>query len=246
VILARRLFAGAALVVAVAPALLLAAGPVFDAVERSPRVPRGMDVTRALVPAMRGPPVLLVPGWSDGGDELAPLRGRLLAAGWPPDDVEIIEFEDPEGSNVQHAGELGTAVERTLRRTGQPQVDIVAHSMGGLATRCYLLDGGASSVRRVVFLATPHQGTMSANLAWGEGAREMEPGSAFLLDLIRGRPVPEGVRAITIRTPLDLHVVPNESATLPGIPDVEICCPTHAGLLDDEQTFRAIERFLAG
>jgi triacylglycerol lipase len=116
--------------------------------------------------------------------------------------------------------------------------------MGGLAVRRYLLDGGASSVRKVVFLATPHRGTVSAEVAWGEGAREMEPGSRFLLDLIRARPIPPGVRAITIRTPLDLHIIPSESATLPGIPDVEVCCPTHAGLLDDDETFQAIRTFL--
>jgi hypothetical protein len=52
------------------------------------------------------------------------------------------------------------------------------------------------------------------------------------------------VRAITIRTPLDLHVVPPESARLPGIPDLKVCCPTHAGLLEDEGTFELIARFL--
>jgi triacylglycerol lipase len=189
-------------------------------------------------------PVVLVPGWSDGLEELAPLHNRFLTAGWPSHAVHTMEFEDPEGSNVLHAEELATAVRSLLDRTGASTVDIVAHSMGGLAVRQYLQDGGAPSVRKVVFLATPHRGTVSANVAWGDGAREMEPGSQFLLDLIRARPVPPGVSAITVRTPLDLHIIPSESATLPGIPDVEVCCPTHAGLLDDDDTFRAIEAFL--
>jgi triacylglycerol lipase len=196
-----------------------------------------------VAPASRVP-VLLVPGWGDGKPQLDPLQGRFVTAGWDPHTVDIVAFEDPEGSNVVHARELAPAVDRLIERTGAAQIDIVAHSMGGLAVRRYLLDGGAASVRKVVFLATPHRGTVSANVAWGDGAREMEPGSRFLLDLIRATPVPPEVRAITIRTPLDLHIIPSESATLPGVPDVEVCCPTHIGLLDDDETFRAIQRFL--
>ncbi|HZD05792.1 MAG TPA: alpha/beta fold hydrolase, partial [Longimicrobiales bacterium] len=189
-------------------------------------------------------PVLLVPGWGDGREQLLPLRRRFLEAGWKKGDVDVVQFRDPVGSNVAHAEELATTVDRFLERTGAGQVDVVAHSMGGLAVRRYLLDGGNVRVRRVAFLATPHRGTLSARLAWGEGAREMERGSRFLLDLIRARAVPRGVEAITVRTPLDLHVVPNESATLPGIPNLEVCCPTHAGLLDDDATFELVERFL--
>lgn len=197
----------------------------------------------ALIPTDRRP-VLLVPGWSDGVEELDPLRKRLFGAGWSPDSVVAVAFDDPVGSNTDHAAELAVWVEGLVRATGAEKVDVVAHSMGGLALRRYLLDGGADRVRRAVFLATPHRGTVSAHLAWGDGARQMEPGSRFLLDLLRGRALPPGVRAITVRTPLDLHVIPNESATLPGVPNLEACCPTHAGLLDDEGTFKMIRRFL--
>lgn len=196
-----------------------------------------------LLPTERRP-VLLVPGWSDGKEELRALVERLRDSGWGRDSVMALEFADPVGSNVAHAGEIARAVTRLQERTGSGEVDVVAHSMGGLALRRYLLDGGAEEVRRAVFLATPHRGTVSAHLAWGEGAREMEPGSRFLLDLLRGRALPRGVRAITVRTPLDLHVIPNESATLPGLPNLEVCCPTHAGLLEDDRTFELIRRFL--
>jgi hypothetical protein len=73
----------------------------------------------------------------------------------------------------------------------------------------------------------------------------MQPGSTFLMGLMRMPLIPAGVRAVTIRTPLDLHVVPGDNATLPGFPDLQVCCPTHAGLLDDAETFELIERFLA-
>jgi triacylglycerol esterase/lipase EstA (alpha/beta hydrolase family) len=189
-------------------------------------------------------PVLVIPGWSDDETRLAALGARLAAAGWEPGSVLTLSFEDPVGSNRDHAREIALAALALKSRTGAERVDVVAHSMGGLATRYFLQNGGDEHVRRVVFLATPHMGTVSAYFAWGEGAREMEPRSTFLLGLIRAQPVPSGVRAITIRTPLDLHVLPPESATLPGVPNLEVCCPTHAGLLDDDETFELIARFL--
>jgi triacylglycerol lipase len=209
-------------------------------------VPAGSGRTDA--PAYHQPegrtPVLILPGWSDDESNLAALGARLTNAGWDAGHVHTLSFEDPVGSNRDHAREIAQAVMGLKARTGAERIDIVAHSMGGLATRYFLLNGGDAHVRRVVFLATPHQGTLTAHLGWGDGAREMEPRSSFLLGLLRARPLPSGVRAITIRTPLDLHVVPPESATLPGVPDLKVCCPTHAGLLDDEQTFEMIHRFL--
>ena len=191
-------------------------------------------------------PVLLVPGWSDEAEDLDPLRKRFLAAGWSEAMVRAVDFQDPEGSNLEHAREVAAAAAEMLARTGRAELDVVAHSMGGLAVRQYLLEGGADQVRRVVFLATPHRGTFAAYLAWGEGSEEMEPGSAFLGELNRSQVVPEGVVTLTIRTPMDLRIIPNESATLPvpGIANLEVCCPSHEGLLDHDETFFRIRNFL--
>jgi hypothetical protein len=56
--------------------------------------------------------------------------------------------------------------------------------------------------------------------------------------------LPPGIEAITIRTRLDTHVVPGESATLPGVPDHTVCCPTHQGLLRDDEVFAIVADFL--
>ncbi len=79
---------------------------------------------------------------------------------------------------------------------GQPvdQVDVVAHSMGGLVLRCYLSgkQNGAGmfqppaavGVRKAVFLATPHFGTSIASvLPVTNQLKEMTSGSAFLFGL---------------------------------------------------------------
>ena len=189
-------------------------------------------------------PVLLVPGWFDTARELAALRIRLSAAGWSH--VETLSFADPTGSNRQHAAEIDSVVSELMERTGAPEVDIVAHSMGGLATRWYLKTRPEAPVRKVVFLASPHRGTLSAVLAWGDGSDEMLPTSDFLESLNAGPALPEGVSALTIRTPVDTHIFPATSATLPGVPDRSVCCPTHAGMLHDEQVFDLVSEFLEG
>lgn len=189
-------------------------------------------------------PVLLVPGWLDTERDLAALRIRLLGAGWPSDRVEAITFEEPTGSNRDHAAELSEAIDRLRARTGSDEVDVVAHSMGGLATRWYILTHPMHPIRRVVFIGSPHRGTLSAHLAWGGGREEMMPDSPFLDSLNTAQPAPAGVEAMTIRTVIDTHIVPGETATLPGVPDHELCCPTHAGLLRDEDVFGLVLSFL--
>jgi triacylglycerol lipase len=189
-------------------------------------------------------PVLLVPGWLDTARDLAALRIRFLAAGWSH--VETLTFRDPTGSNREHALEIGAAVERIVAETGSAEIDIVAHSMGGLATRWYLLTGDDPPVRRAAFLGSPHQGTLAAHFAWGDGGDEMTPGSEFLQELNAAPPVPDGVAAMTVRTPIDTRVVPGESAMLLGVADHTVCCPTHTGLIRDDEVFALVVDFLEG
>jgi len=189
-------------------------------------------------------PIVLVPGWLDTGRDLADLRIRLLGAGLDGAAVRTLTFDDPTGSNVDHAAELDSLVQEVLDATGADRVDIVAHSMGGLATRWYLSTRPDPPVRRVAFLGTPHRGTLAAHLAWGDGRDDMLPDSPFLEELNSRAALPDGVEAITVRTPIDTHVLPGESATLPGVPDHVVCCPTHPGLLENEEVFLIVLDFL--
>jgi triacylglycerol lipase len=229
------LLASAALVAAA----MMGAGPP------SPGIGAGSAPVLTPTP-FTGVPVLLVPGWLDSERDLAALRIRLLSAGWPTDHVAALTFRVPTGSNRTHAEEIDSAARALMERTGAQELDVVAHSMGGLATRWLLAGTDAPPVRRAVFVASPHRGTYSAYVAWGDGSEEMKPGSPFLDSLNAAPPVPGGVRALTIRTLIDTHIVPAESATLPGVPDETVCCPSHAGLLHDLEVFRIIRRFLDG
>lgn len=190
-------------------------------------------------------PVLLVPGWGDNAPDLERFVVRLIESGWPQSRVSALTFENPVGSNRDHAEEVARAVEMLRSLTGAERVDVVAHSMGGLALRYFLqFDEGNANVRRAVFLGTPHRGTVAAMLAWGDGGREMVPGSDFLNRLNDGVGLPEELEALAIRTPVDLRVIPGSSAMLPGARNLEICCPTHPGLVEDDDTIQAVIHFL--
>jgi pimeloyl-ACP methyl ester carboxylesterase len=186
------------------------------------------------------PPVLLVPGWSDRARALKRLRAFLLAEGWAA--VHAFDFADRFGSNIEHAAELAAVIAELRGAAGR--LDVVAHSMGGLAVRHYLAghpDGGG--IRRVLFLATPHRGTWAAYLAWGRGGREMRPGSAFLRHLERHE-LPHAVRAFNVRTPLDLRVFPPRSAAFPPAEDAMVRFVSHQGLLRSSAAFAHVRRCL--
>jgi pimeloyl-ACP methyl ester carboxylesterase len=173
------------------------------------------------------------------------LKERLVRDGWAAKDIHPLEFADPVGSSVDHAEELARALDSVLAETDAGEVDIIAHSMGGLAVWVLLQErGGLLPINRVVFLATPFQGTVTAYLAWGAGGPEMIPGSEFLQTLQRRGWPQLWVKALAIRTPLDLTVVPGDAATMLGAGDRVICCPTHQGLLDHEETYLVIRDFL--
>lgn len=191
-------------------------------------------------PVSRPTPVLLVPGWSNRARAMRRLARFLLQNGWPRDRVRALDFADPFGSNVVHAREVARAVDAMRATTGEDRVDIVAHSMGGLATRRFMADQGEQPpVRRVVFLATPHAGTWAALLAFGGGRREMLPGSRFLRDLEHCE-WPEAVDAIALRTRLDLRVFPPASAVLDCADNHCLRLVTHQGLLRSRRVHRMV------
>lgn len=87
------------------------------------------------------------------------------------------------------------------------QVDVVAHSMGGLVLRCYLSGKQdtagvfqpptAVEIRKAVFLATPHFGTPIASLLpVSTQVDEMASGSAFLFALATWNDATDDLRGV--------------------------------------------------
>ena len=137
------------------------------------------------------PPVILVHGWN--GSEFS----------WP--DIQTLRrFEKHMHRDVYfftyRTGVLADRfppieiLEEQFERYLLPfkQVDVIAHSMGGLIVRQYLTHHSNHPIRRLAFLSTPHFGTDAASVlehvasVSSEGnlqADEMQPGSDFLWQL---------------------------------------------------------------
>jgi pimeloyl-ACP methyl ester carboxylesterase len=98
-------------------------------------------------------PVVLVHGFLGDATNFAALRRHLGRRG-------IRRFSSfayrPRLDYQRLATELDAHVRAVRQTTGAPQVDVVAHSLGGLVARYFVQLGGAPLVRRLVTLGTPY------------------------------------------------------------------------------------------
>lgn len=168
-------------------------------------------------------PVLLVHGFADTGYTpwWVEMTADLGDAGYEHGEVFVLNLGAIPGSTVDSPEDYGEAVcdaiETVKDETGASEVDVVAHSMGGLDARhCIEKQGGAENVDDLVTLGTPHQGTYVAYLAYiTPGARDMVPGSDFLADLNDGQLAPS-VEYTAVWSDWDELINPDEYAKLPA------------------------------
>jgi triacylglycerol lipase len=170
-------------------------------------------------------PLVLVHGYGCSRGVWWWLRRRLEAAGHT---VASVSLAPPYTSIGKLVPQLARRIEEVRRATGADKVVLVAHSMGGLVCRSYLARYGSESVERLVTLASPHGGSELARIGIGQNAREMEPNSLWLRDLGQ-EPLP--VPAVSIRTPHDNYVMPQDSQRLPGAGNIELAGIGHLAVL---------------
>ena len=119
-----------------------------------------------------GTPILLVPGAGDNGSRGFITMATRLDAGQRP--VYVLTFAHPHGDVLQQAEIVADAIARIKERRGVQQVDVVAHSKGGIAASVYASnhDGAGwgdnayhqvgttyrGDIRRLVLIATPLNG----------------------------------------------------------------------------------------
>ena len=188
--------------------------------------------------APNGPPVLCVHGFAMHGSNFHGLRRALHAAGRPSHALHL----GLPGRRVEaHAATVRHRLEALVRAHGQ--VDLVAHSMGGILLRVVLRDAPAlrPHIGTVVTLGTPHEGTAAAR---GWLARIPEPAdlhrrSALLATL---PPLPVLVphaRVVTVGSPWDMVVYPPASTTQPGVAHRELPVG-HMGLVTGDAAIAAV------
>jgi hypothetical protein len=176
------------------------------------------------VPAMALPtappnriPVLLLHGYVCNyriWDALIPhLRAQghtLLAINLEPVFAPIDDYTDL----------IEKAVQSLRLHTGQDQVALVGHSMGGLAIRAWMRLYGTASVARAITLGTPHVGTQISALVTTPNAVQMAWHSAWLKELAASET--DATRRLfrIALSPQDNIVFPQRAQTLNGVKPV--------------------------
>lgn len=188
-------------------------------------------------------PVVLVHGYYSNRGYFRKLVRSLEARGAAP--VFTPCFTSIFASIERFAAELQVEIERICAATGAAQVVLVCHSMGGLAARCYLSRHGSSRVRKLVTIASPHDGTVLARFGGGENGRQMRRGSRFLAALrehegTRG----PGCAATSLYSPQDNLVAPPRSSVLPWARNVALAGLGHVEILRSGELARLVENEL--
>lgn len=183
-------------------------------------------------------PVLLVPGFLDGPESFHVLAARLESEGFETHRVRLT----PRLATCS-LHRFAEQVERAAEPF--PEVDVVGFSMGGLVSRLWVQrKGGAEKVRRLITLASPHQGSHLARALPLPATREMRPGSDLLSDLESDVEVLEDVQFASLWTPYDLTVVPGASGDLSVGRSERVNVKLHRMMLYDRHVARRVVELL--
>jgi len=180
-------------------------------------------------------PTILLHGYMSNRGYFRTLVPRLEAGGIGP--IFAPTFRVLFTPIEHFAGELHEEIERVAMGCRQPKVNLVCHSMGGLAARHYLREHGSARVAKLVTIASPHRGTMLATMGLGLNARQMHRGSAFLAALAAAEAAsPPAVDATSIYSPHDNLVSPQDTSRLDWARNVAIPGVGHVAILGSART----------
>ena len=178
--------------------------------------------------------VLLVHGYFCNRGMWSAWVRRLRAAGHP---VIAVNLEPLWGDIGAHAALLDAAVDRLSQASGGQAPLVVAHSMGGLVVRSWLVHRPAawSRLHHLFTLGTPHHGTW---LAWGGrglNARQMRWHSTWLqaLAAAESEATPERAQRVTCwHSVADNIVMPAGTGLWPGAEDRLLTDAGHMALAE--------------
>ena len=185
------------------------------------------------------PGVVLVHGFFCNRGLWNPWLQRLSYEGVP---WIAVDLEPVFGSIDAYVPTIEAAVQRMEQATGRAPV-VVAHSMGGLAVRRWLVDTRSPSrVARVITLGSPHHGTWLARFAVSMNARQMRQGSTWLRGLAQKESGQARPPFTCFYSPLDNIVFPADTATLPGADNRRLAGAAHVDMVHHEEPLNALLR----
>jgi triacylglycerol esterase/lipase EstA (alpha/beta hydrolase family) len=215
----RVLFATLAVVVAVVTVFIVV------------RLVTGNSNELGNVDTSRAGTVVLVPGYGGSQGALDVLAAKLNAAGRRTSVVSLPGNGD--GDLNDQAATLDATVRAALQ-AGEPSVDLIGYSAGGVVVRLWIAHyATARAARRVVTLGSPLHGASIAAVGSAvvpgfcpTACQQLVPGSSLLTQL-DSQSLPAGLPWLSLWTVNDQTVTPPTSARLDGAVNVELqsVCP---------------------
>lgn len=211
-----------------------------------PRSTSAVAVAAAMTVSSAGaaprPRAVIIHGIWDTMKSLSRMENAIQAAGFETLTVQLTP-NDGSCSLDTLAAQVHHEIETNLGR--DEPFSIVAFSMGGLVARSYLRQfGNPARIPAVVTIAAPHRGTWLAWFSILPGVREMQPDSKFLRDLANDHLRFPETKWTTIRSPLDLMIVPSTSSMLPWAENIAVPVAAHPLIAFDrrviDHTLRAL------
>jgi len=191
-------------------------------------------------------PILLVHGIVHNPSAFFKIKRKMDEDAWQ--NIFTVNYATRHGSLYRMLDPLAKRVEQILEETRAKQIDIIAHSLGGIIARLYATGIGRGNVKNLITLGTPHQGTKLSlflkGVYPGTLSSDLRSGSYFLKDLSE-RKLPTNTKLTSIYTPHDILIWPKGNCRATGLPkksisNVEMDHVGHMGLLYDDLVLETI------
>ena len=189
-------------------------------------------------PNPEGLPVLLIHGYGCNSGYWHSMSKALVKARVTH---HAVDLEPVLGGIDEYVPMIHRAIETLCEETGHDKVVIVAHSMGGLASRAYLRDHGTGRVAKLITLGTPHHGTGLAHFGVGLNTHQMRwtateqegVASDWLIALKAAENAAVYRLIVSIYSHHDNIISPQTSSRLPGAKNIELNAIGHVALAPD-------------
>jgi triacylglycerol lipase len=198
--------------------------------------------------------IIMVSGWGGGESPLRYLSGvsggnllwKVMADRFKVNGYDVITAAVPNhgfGDIEDSACRIGIMV--TNLRPFYDKIILCGHSMGGLITRAVIQFLEMEDfIDAYISIATPHAGSLLANLApWSESAKQMRKGSLFL-DGLNSMEWPDSVPALALQAQFEKIVIPRSSARIEFGTNKVIKRTDHITIPLSRRAFRVISSWL--